>query len=193
MNSFNLDERGLLSGTEGLRQSSIPHATTATPRSQYYGMRTISPNATTFTTVHTNLYPNLQMRQPAHSQQQTSMELDIFPQSPYEVAEGAAKEERRRRNTAASARFRQKKKVKEEALETRMARVQGRNVELEEKVNSLELENKWLKELVTEKNKKPSSSYGDEHDEDAASTREGTADGTSVTDDGESSMGFRTR
>ncbi|KAJ9605520.1 hypothetical protein H2200_010177 [Cladophialophora chaetospira] len=189
MNPFNVDERDLLDGTERMRQARIPHISTSTSSSQYFGTRTIASNpAPNFTTINTNFYPNIQSRDSAHGHRQTPDGLDIFPQSPYEAAEGAVKEERRRRNTAASARFRQKKKQKEEAMETRMANVQNRNAELEERVNQLELENKWLKELITEKNRKPSSSYGDEQDELAASTRSRTANGTSVTDDGESSL-----
>ena len=78
--------------------------------------------------------------------------------------------------------------------EQRMARVQERNLELEERVNHLQLENNWLKELITEKNRRPVSDNGDgeehEHqlDRRGSSSRGGTGNGTSVTDDGESSL-----
>jgi hypothetical protein len=231
MNPFSLDERDLLNVTERMRQARIPQISTTTTatanpdpnahahaHAQYFDTRplSISPppplhTAPSITTVNTSsrFYPDLQARAPvhgyAHQHIPEGLSSDIFPTSPYEAAELAAKEERRRRNTAASARFRQKKRQKEEALEHRMANVQERNAELEERVNQLEMENKWLKELVTEKNRRPASNYGDEsprderehdHDHRRSSSRR-TANGmggrsvrsmTSATDDGESSQ-----
>ncbi|ETI26744.1 hypothetical protein G647_10189 [Cladophialophora carrionii CBS 160.54] len=231
MNRFNLDERDLLDGTQRLRQAQIPQISTTTTTTanldpslrahvdaQYFGTRTLSTSppalalqpAPNITTVNTSIsfYPNIQSRPPVHGHQYSpeGLSLDIFPTSPYEAAEVAAKEERRRRNTAASARFRQKKKQKEEAMESRMANVQGRNAELEERVHQLEMENRWLKELITEKNKKPASNYeGDPHDEHEDDQEDGprrlrtgratngrsvrsTTSLTSATDDGESSQ-----
>jgi Basic region leucine zipper len=66
----------------------------------------------------------------------------------------AAEEDKRRRNTAASARFRVKKKQREQALERTVKEVTDKNTSLEAKINQLELENKWLKNLITEKNGK---------------------------------------
>jgi Basic region leucine zipper len=66
----------------------------------------------------------------------------------------AAEEDKRRRNTAASARFRVKKKQREQALERTVKEVNDRNTALEAKINQLEIENKWLKNLITEKNGK---------------------------------------
>lgn len=66
----------------------------------------------------------------------------------------AAEEDKRRRNTAASARFRVKKKQREQTLERSMKEVNDKNTALEAKINQLEMENKWLKNLVTEKNGK---------------------------------------
>lgn len=63
----------------------------------------------------------------------------------------AAEEDKRRRNTAASARFRVKKKQREQALEQRTKEMQDKVSQLETKVHQLELENKWLKGLITEK------------------------------------------
>lgn len=68
----------------------------------------------------------------------------------------AAEEDKRRRNTAASARFRVKKKQREQALERTVKEVNDKNTALEVKINQLEMENKWLKNLVTEKNGKQS-------------------------------------
>ncbi|KIW63364.1 hypothetical protein PV04_10214 [Phialophora macrospora] len=229
MNPFSLDERDLLDVTERMRQARIPQisstttSTTANPdpnvhahaHAQYFSTRPLSispplaplhtaPNVSTVNT-RSSFYPDLQARTPAHNYAHQhipeGLSPDIFPTSPYEAAEIAAKEERRRRNTAASARFRQKKRQKEEALEHRMATVQERNAELEERVHQLELENKWLKDLVTEKNKRPASNYGDEPPLDEREHRRSSSgratNGTGVrsvtsvtspTDDGESSQ-----
>lgn len=64
----------------------------------------------------------------------------------------AADEDKRRRNTAASARFRVKKKQREQALERTLKDTNEKNAKLEARISQLELENKWLKELITEKN-----------------------------------------
>jgi Basic region leucine zipper len=66
----------------------------------------------------------------------------------------AAEEDKRRRNTAASARFRVKKKQREQTLERTVKEVNDRNTALEAKINQLEMENLWLKNLITEKNGK---------------------------------------
>jgi hypothetical protein len=63
----------------------------------------------------------------------------------------AAEEDKRRRNTAASARFRVKKKQREQALEKTAKEMTERAAMLETKVNQLEMENKWLKGLITER------------------------------------------
>lgn len=67
---------------------------------------------------------------------------------------GAAEEDKRRRNTAASARFRVKKKQREQALEKTAKEMTDRVQVLEARVGQLEMENKWLKGLITEKNLK---------------------------------------
>ncbi|KAI2631610.1 hypothetical protein GGS21DRAFT_151753 [Xylaria nigripes] len=64
----------------------------------------------------------------------------------------AAEEDKRRRNTAASARFRVKKKAREQALEKREKELSDKVSALESRISSLETENKWLRELVMEKN-----------------------------------------
>ncbi len=72
--------------------------------------------------------------------------------SPEDKSRVAAEEDKRRRNTAASARFRVKKKQREQVLERTVKDVQDKNSKLEAKVTQLEMENKWLKDLITEKN-----------------------------------------
>lgn len=68
-----------------------------------------------------------------------------------EPARVAAEEDKRRRNTAASARFRVKKKQREQALEKTAKEMTDRVNMLESKIAQLETENTWLKGLITEK------------------------------------------
>jgi len=68
-----------------------------------------------------------------------------------EYSRVAAEEDKRRRNTAASARFRVKKKQREQALEKQTKEMSDKVSALENKVSQLEQENKWLKGLITEK------------------------------------------
>ncbi|KAI0484327.1 hypothetical protein GGR56DRAFT_613363 [Xylariaceae sp. FL0804] len=60
----------------------------------------------------------------------------------------SAEEDKRRRNTAASARFRVKKKQREQALEQREKELADKVSNLETKIKTLETENKWLKDIV---------------------------------------------
>lgn len=71
--------------------------------------------------------------------------------SPEEASRQAAEEDKRRRNTAASARFRVKKKQREQALEKTVKEAQDKNTKLEARITQLVMENKWLKGLITEK------------------------------------------
>ncbi|KAF8313413.1 hypothetical protein DL93DRAFT_2046571, partial [Clavulina sp. PMI_390] len=57
-------------------------------------------------------------------------------------------EDKRRRNTAASARFRLKKKEREQAMEKRARDLESRVGELERECEALRRENGWLKGLV---------------------------------------------
>jgi hypothetical protein len=63
----------------------------------------------------------------------------------------AAEEDKRRRNTAASARFRIKKKAREQALEKREKELNEEVTQLKNRITHLETENKWLRGLVMEK------------------------------------------
>lgn len=74
------------------------------------------------------------------------------PNEVIETSRQAAEEDKRRRNTAASARFRVKKKQREQALEKSAKEMCDKVSKLEERINVLETENKWLKDLITEKN-----------------------------------------
>lgn len=63
-----------------------------------------------------------------------------------------SKDEKRRRNTAASARFRIKKKMREQALQRTAYEMTEKSKRLEAHIKELEKEIKWLKALVVEKN-----------------------------------------
>ena len=67
------------------------------------------------------------------------------------LAQVAVGEERRRRNTEASARFRVRKKVREQALERTAAEMAEKVRGLEERVRQLERENGWLRGLIVER------------------------------------------
>lgn len=60
-------------------------------------------------------------------------------------------EDKRKRNTAASARFRMKKKLREQALEQTAQEMTLKAEALEKRVIELEKEAKWLRALVVEK------------------------------------------
>lgn len=72
----------------------------------------------------------------------------------------AAEEDKRRRNTAASARFRAKKKQREQQLERTVREATELNATLEARVAQLEMENRWLKNLLTEKNENLAARMG---------------------------------
>jgi hypothetical protein len=74
------------------------------------------------------------------------------PMSFEEASRLAAEEDKRRRNTAASARFRIKKKQREQALEKSAKEMNDKVNTLENRISQLETENKWLKNLIMEKN-----------------------------------------
>ncbi|GAA5855479.1 hypothetical protein JCM8547_007850 [Rhodosporidiobolus lusitaniae] len=63
----------------------------------------------------------------------------------------AIEEDKRRRNTAASARFRVKKKQREQALEQTAKELRDRVSALEKEVDALRTENGWLRGLVIDK------------------------------------------
>jgi len=59
---------------------------------------------------------------------------------------------KRLRNTAASARFRAKKKRREQSLERSSREKKEKLQALEGRIRDLEAENQWLKDLIMEKN-----------------------------------------
>ncbi|KAF9163663.1 hypothetical protein DFQ26_002284 [Actinomortierella ambigua] len=83
----------------------------------------------------------------------------------------AAEEDKRRRNTAASARFRQKKKLREQALEQTAREQTTRAEALEMRVKELEMEVKWLRGLIVEKKSELSLPTTTVIEEDSANKR----------------------
>ncbi|KAF9919802.1 hypothetical protein FBU30_010523 [Linnemannia zychae] len=75
----------------------------------------------------------------------------IAKDDPEYLSKIAAEEDKRRRNTAASARFRYKKKLREQALEQTAKEQTLRAETLEARVKELEMEVKWLRGLIVEK------------------------------------------
>lgn len=71
------------------------------------------------------------------------------PEADAEANRLAIEEDKRRRNTAASARFRVKKKMREQALEQTAKELESRVRDLEEENSRLSTENGWLKSLIT--------------------------------------------
>ena len=69
-----------------------------------------------------------------------------------DVSKNAIDEDKRRRNTAASARFRVKKKQREQALERTTKDLTDKANALQSKLVQLQTENEWLRKLVIEKN-----------------------------------------
>jgi hypothetical protein len=69
-----------------------------------------------------------------------------------DVAVTASLNDKRKRNTAASARFRIKKKLKEQQMDTELKRLTDKVVNLEKTLKQLNMENKCLKSLILQKN-----------------------------------------
>ncbi|KAG0256840.1 hypothetical protein BG011_004293 [Mortierella polycephala] len=70
---------------------------------------------------------------------------------PEYAAKLAAEDDKRRRNTAASARFRNKKRLREQILEKTAKQMTAKSEILEIRVRELEMEIKWLRGLIVEK------------------------------------------
>jgi hypothetical protein len=108
-----------------------------------------SPSASKFPSAAHNFDPVFTTPGPPASA--TKRKLDLLNVHPVETARVEAEEDKRRRNTAASARFRVKKKQREQQLEKTAKEMTDKANKLEKRVHELELENKWLKGLITEK------------------------------------------
>ncbi|KAK7724116.1 hypothetical protein SLS64_000450 [Diaporthe eres] len=119
-------------------------------------------------------YANHGGSQPKTGDKRRATEPQARAMNMEEVSRVAAEEDKRRRNTAASARFRVKKKQREQALEKSAKEMSEKVAALEQKITQLETENQWLKKLVIEKNegtapsKAPSQATGESKKEDKA-------------------------
>ncbi|KAF9943405.1 hypothetical protein BGZ67_000085 [Mortierella alpina] len=76
---------------------------------------------------------------------------DNSNEDPDQGAKLTAEEDKRRRNTAASARFRHKKRLREQVLEKTAKEMTAKSELLEVRVRELEMEIKWLRGLIVEK------------------------------------------
>jgi hypothetical protein len=76
---------------------------------------------------------------------------DLSQDDPDYAQKLAAEEDKRRRNTAASARFRHKKRLREQILEKTAKEMTAKSEILEVRVRELEMEIKWLRGLIVEK------------------------------------------
>lgn len=85
----------------------------------------------------------------------TGVGTEVFTPAGYEDEDSANRraieEDKRRRNTLASARFRVKKKQREQALEQSAKELQDRVGALEKEVEALQKENGWLRNLVLDR------------------------------------------
>ena len=144
----------------------ILHITGAGPQYQYGEFQTYPPTVASTPTSLASNYPHPSPH--THTVPFTGATTTTPPQTgdkrkpgPHAVPSAAdlesdprfaAEEDKRRRNTAASARFRVKKKQREQALEKQTKEMSDKLAQLEGKVQQLEMENKWLKGLITDKN-----------------------------------------
>jgi hypothetical protein len=119
---------------DGLPQPSLPAIDTNQPYPASGSSSAASPSA---------VAPTTAIKRKASSVEEENYE---------DASRTAAEEDKRRRNTAASARFRVKKKQREQALERSAKEMSDKVSALEGRINQLETENKWLKNLITEKN-----------------------------------------
>lgn len=102
-------------------------------------------------TANSNLDPSL-YNAPVHSP--SSVASPTNAKRFEEDTKAAAEEDKRRRNTAASARFRVKKKQREQALESSVKEMTNKISAMEKRIGQLEQENGFLRDLVTEKSGK---------------------------------------
>ncbi|CAA9964373.1 Regulatory protein cys-3 [Pyrenophora teres f. maculata] len=111
------------------------------------------PLAHTYGSPTSSLSPIAQSFDQASKKRKLDNVAPVMPQQSLdENARVAAEEDKRRRNTAASARFRIKKKQREQALEQSQKEAQEKVAKLEATIQQLQTENAWLKGLITEKN-----------------------------------------
>ncbi|KAG0167323.1 hypothetical protein DFQ28_005180 [Apophysomyces sp. BC1034] len=91
------------------------------------------------------------LTQPIPGQQQPKKSLSKRARDSSDDHIVASEDDKRRRNTAASARFRIKKKMREQAMEQTVRDMTTKSEALQSRVNELELEVKWLRGLLIDK------------------------------------------
>ncbi|KAI9256953.1 hypothetical protein BY458DRAFT_519066 [Sporodiniella umbellata] len=98
------------------------------------------------------LFPKLSLNELA-SALSSPIPAEITSDKPQLVSQEkpSADDDKRRRNTAASARFRIKKKLKEQDKEKTVREMTEKSESLQKRVNELEQEIKWLRKLLIEK------------------------------------------
>jgi len=113
---------------------------------------TYTPHTNLPSPLYTSFNPTPYPGQKHHLPSPTTSPSSAPSQEPETAASRlAAEEDKRRRNTAASARFRVKKKQREQALEQTAKDLESKAKGLEQRIGQLETENEWLRGLVVEK------------------------------------------
>ncbi|CCG82435.1 putative BZIP transcription factor [Taphrina deformans PYCC 5710] len=143
-----------------LNNDKLKYHTNATlPRNQHPQFQNL-PNSTADSVVDGERYYDQQFdasfTSPTvnkRSADEAGLDYSVTPSSNPEEGEDKKgktldEEDKRRRNTAASARFRVKKKQREQALLESAKQATDRNTALETRVKELEMENKWLRSLL---------------------------------------------
>ncbi|CAG8761164.1 33982_t:CDS:1 [Gigaspora margarita] len=113
----------------------------------------VSPKVTTDTKnypSHKNSTPKMSQLTSGDTSKKDNNDSKQSP-DPEVVAKLAAEEDKRKRNTAASARFRVKKKMREQALERTAKEMTSKAEAFESRIKELEMEVKWLRSLIVEK------------------------------------------
>ncbi|KIW58869.1 hypothetical protein PV05_03362 [Exophiala xenobiotica] len=155
-NNPNVKYEGLLSGADSAHNYPPPQIETSVPEASHYYTTYNTPiqpaPAHGFGNVDSHASPHDAPSVGSQSAPRKGETPGANSINSEDKSRHAAEEDKRRRNTAASARFRIKKKQREQALEKTVKDVQDKNTELEAKLRQLEMENKWLKDLITEKN-----------------------------------------
>ncbi|EHY60773.1 hypothetical protein HRR83_000540 [Exophiala dermatitidis] len=155
-NNPNVKYEDLLSGPEPVQAYPPPSMETSGVESATYYSTYNTPiqpaPAPGVVNIEHRASPTASISGPSQSSRRKTEPTDPSTLSAEERSRLAAEEDKRRRNTAASARFRVKKKQREQALERTVKEVQEKNAKLEARLSQLEMENKWLKDLITEKN-----------------------------------------
>lgn len=145
-------------------QENSSNSTPTTTKITTDSTSTVATKTTTKTTTSTNTTPSSTSgpnRKNSSAKSNQSSTSETAQSGSTETKEGekdtdltaklAAEEDKRRRNTAASARFRVKKKMREQALERTAREMTAKAEMFEGRVKELEMEIKWLRSLIVEK------------------------------------------